>query len=135
MINLCLNNGFDFLGLNRKQRKPFLLYMLKSYGFEVKNKKLYDKRDDVITLCKSMDKEDLSKILIFKSPKHEFNFIHTNIYKSDNYVIRHDDNGLLILDHIILPLQDSIVDPVEYKLLDYDFAKAKTEMVLNKHKK
>ena len=33
-INLCLNNGYDFLGVNQKQRKPFLLYLLKTYGFE-----------------------------------------------------------------------------------------------------
>ena len=134
-IDLCLNNGFDILGLNRKQRKPFLLYMLKTYGFDVKNKKLYDKRDDIITLCKSRDPEDLSKILIFKSPKHEFNFVHTNIYKSDNYVIKHDSNGLIMLDHIILPLQDSNTDPIEYKLQDYEIAKLKSQMVLSKHRK
>ena len=134
-IDLCLNNGFDFLGLNRKQRKPFLLYMLKTYGFEVQNKKLYDKRDDVITICKSKNPEDLSKLLMFKSPKHEFNFIHTNVYKTDNYVIIHSDKDIIMLDHIILPLQDSNTNPIDYTLTDYDFAKARTQMVLSRHRK
>ncbi len=134
-IDLCLNNGFDFLGLNRKQRKPFLLYMLKTYGFEVPNKKLYDKRDDVITICKSKNPEDLSKMLMFKNPKHEFNFVHTNVYKTDNYVIIHNDKDIIMLDHIILPLQDSNTNPIDYTLTDYDFAKARTQMVLSRHRK
>ena len=41
-IDLCLNNGYDFLGANKKQRKPFLLYLLKTYGFEIFDKSIND---------------------------------------------------------------------------------------------
>lgn len=34
-IQFCLNNNYNFLGTIKTQRKPFLLYLLKTYGFEI----------------------------------------------------------------------------------------------------
>ena len=51
-IDLCLNNGIDFLGSNKRQRKPFLIYLLKTYGFDILDKSLYEKSKDVISICR-----------------------------------------------------------------------------------
>ena len=132
-INLCLNNGYDFLGVNQKQRKPFLLYLLKTYGFEILDISLYYTRPDVISLYKSEDKKDLRKYLLFRDSKHEKAFIGTNIYKTDNYEIVHNQHGLILLNHIILPLQNMKKNPVSYELLNYDMAERKVETVISRH--
>lgn len=134
-IDLCLNNGYDFLGVNPKQRKPFLLYLLKTYGFEILDKSLYDVRSDVISICRSINLNDKTKFLLFKDSKHERTFISTNIYKEDNYEIVHDPNNIILLDNIILPLQSRKRNQVNYELLDQNLAETKTLNVLSRHKK
>lgn len=134
-IDLCLNNGYDFLGANKKQRKPFLLYLLKTYGFEIFDVSLYDSRDDVITICRSVDYKDKRKILLFKDPKHEKVFVGTNCYKDDNYEIVHDKKGIITLDNVILPLQNMSKDEIKYELMNLALAEEKTMKVIKKHKK
>lgn len=134
-IDLCLNNGYDFLGVNEKQRKPFLLYLLKTYGFEILDKSLYDTRPDVISICRSTDLSDKRKFLLFKDPQHEKVFMGTNIYKTDNYEITHNQNGIIILDNIILPLQSMKRNKVKYELLNQELAEIKAETVISRHKK
>ncbi len=135
-IDLCLSNGYKFIGVNHKQRKPFLIYLLKTYGFDIKNKDLYDTRSDVITICKSVDPEDYRKLLLFKDRKHESDFIKTNIYKTDNYEIIHKiEDDMYLLDRIILPLQSAKTNPINYKLMDRELGEIKTQMVLSRHKK
>lgn len=134
-IDLCLNNGYDFLGANKKQRKPFLLYLLKTYGFEIFDKSMYKYRDDVITICRSCDNEDKSKILLFKDLKHEKSFISTNVCKTDNYVIAHDKKGIITLDDVIVPLQNMSKEQIQYWLLNYDLCKDKTLKVMERHKR
>lgn len=134
-IDLCLNNGYDFLGVNENQRKPFLLYLLKTYGFEILDKSLYGVRPDVISICRSLDKEDKRKFLLFRDFKHERNFMGTNIYKSDNYQIIHDDEGMFRLDDIILPIQSRKRNQVNYELLDLDLAEDKMNTVMSRHKR
>ena len=34
-LDFCLNNGIEYIGVNNRQRKPFILYMLKTYAFDV----------------------------------------------------------------------------------------------------
>ena len=133
-IDLCLNNGYK-LGVNEKQRKPFLLYLLKTFGFEILNTSLYETRPDVITCCRSLDYSNKSKMLFFKDPKHEENFLKTNIIKEDNYQIIHSTNGIIRLDNIILPLQNMHHNPVHYELLDDLMAEVKTNITIAKHKK
>lgn len=134
-IDLCKNNGYEFLGANEKQRKPFLLYLLKTYGFEIFDKTLYDTRPDVITICRSVDLLDKRKFLLFKSPQHEKVFRGTNIYKSDNYEIAPNTNGLIILDNVLLPLQNSKKCSTKYELWDEIKAELKSTEVINRHRK
>lgn len=132
-IDFCKNNGYDFLGVNHKQRKPFLLYLLKTYGFEILDKSLYDTRKDVITICRSGDFNDKRKLLLFKDSKHEQVFIGTDIYQHDNYEIIHNTDGIILLDSIILPLQNMRRNPVNYELLDFVQANKKVETVISRH--
>lgn len=134
-IDLCLNYGYDFLGVHEKQRKPFLLYLLKTYGFEILDKSLYDIRPDVISICRSTNHNDKRKYLLFKDSKHEKVFIGTNVYKSDNYEIIHNQNNMIFLDNVILPLQNMKKNQVRYELLDRILAESKTETVINNHKR
>lgn len=134
-IDLCFNNGYEFLGTNKKQRKPFLLYLLKGYGFEIFDKSLYETRPDVITVCRSIDRSDRRKFLLFRDYHHENAFKSTNVFKEDNYEIIHGFNGVIPLDQIILPLQGMKKNRISYELLDGKMAEIKTEEVLNRHKK
>lgn len=134
-IDLCLNNGYDFLLAHKKQRKPFLLYLLKTYGFEVFDKSLYSARSDVISICRSSDLNDRRKLLLFKDSKHEDVFAKTNVYKHDNYKIIHSTNGVILLDKVILPLQDAKRSPVEYELLDEELAENKAHTIIYRHKR
>ena len=134
-IDLCFNNGYDFLGANKKQRKPFLLYLLKTYGFEIFDKSMYEYRDDVITICKRYEEDDKRKILLFKDLKHEKSFMSTNVYKTDNYEIVHDKKGIITLDDIIMPLQNMSKEQIQYWLLNYELAIDKTLKVMSRHKR
>ncbi len=133
-IDLCMNNNYK-LGVNEKQRKPFLLYLLKSFGFEILNTSLYKTRPDVITVCRSLDFKNKEKLLLFKDPKHEENFSKTTIFKEDNYRIIHSNSGIIMLDNVILPLQNMHKNPIHYELLDELLADYKTVNTINKHKK
>lgn len=134
-INLCLNNGYDFLGANEKQRKPFLLYLLKTYGFEVMDKSLYLTRKDVIAVCRSAKKNDTRKLLLFRDLKHEKDFLGSNSFRDDNYEIIHDLRGVAILGDVIMPLQNRKRDSIKYNLLDMLVAQEKTAHVIERHKR
>lgn len=132
-IDLCLNNGIDFLGSNKRQRKPFLIYLLKTYGFDILDKSLYEKSKDVISICRRG--EDTSKLLLFRDSKHERNFKQTNIFETDNYEIITSLDGVNHLDDIIMPLQDFRRKKISYDLIDYDKANVKVKRVLKNHRK
>ena len=134
-IDMCLNNGYDFLGVNPKQRKPFLLYLLKTYGFEILDKSLYETRPEVITICRSLDSLDKTKYLSFKDPKHEKVFVGTNSFKEDNYSIIHTMSGFVSLDNVLLPLQSQKRLRADYQLLDRDIAEVKSESTIRNHTK
>lgn len=134
-INFCFNEGYDFLETNSKQKKPFLLYLLKTYGFEILDITLYHTRPDVITICRSENLENKNKYLLFKDHHHELEFRKTNIFKSDNYKIIYSPSEMIILDDIILPLQNTHKNHLEYELLFKDVANEKVERVLNNHKR
>ena len=130
---MCLNNGIDFLGSNKRQRKPFLIYLLKTYGFDILDKSLYEKSKDVISICRRG--EDTSKLLLFRDSKHERNFKQTNIFETDNYEIITSLDGVNHLDDIIMPLQDFRRKKISYDLIDYDKANVKVKRVLKNHRK
>ena len=134
-IDICLNSGYDFLGVHEKQRKPFLLYLLKTYGFDVLDQSLYSTRRDVISICRSVDFDDKRKLLLFRDSKHQRAFEGMKLTKTDNYEIIHDLDGCIYLDDVIMPLQSIKRDNVPYYLINYDKAKVKTKTVFDKHKK
>lgn len=134
-IDLCLNNGYDFLGVHDKQRKPFLLYLLKTYGFEILDKTLYDTRSDVISICRCSDLEKKDKLLLFRDKKNEQDFMKTNVYQMDNYKIIHSLEGNIHLDDVILPIQNRTRNPVSYELLYQDLAELKADLVISRHKR
>lgn len=134
-IDLCFNNGYDFLGVNAKQRKPFLLYLLKTYGFEILDKSLYESRPDVISICRSTDIIDKNKYLLFKESRHEDIFTKTNVFKSDSYKIIHTKEGMIHLDDVTLPLQSRKRTQVDYELRDRLLAETKIEEVISRHKR
>ena len=134
-IDICLNSGYDFLGVHEKQRKPFLLYLLKTYGFDVLDQSLYNTRRDVISICRSKDFDDKRKLLLFRDSKHEKAFEGMKLTKTDNYEIIHDIGDFLYLDDVIMPLQSIKRDSVPYYLINYNKAKVKTKSVLDRHKK
>ena len=134
-INLCLKNGYEFLETTEKQKKPFLLYLLKTYGFEVSDLSLYETRPEVISICKSLDPGDSRKFLLFKNMNHEIQLSRTNVFKEDNYEIIHDASNYKILDCVLVPLQGCKKNPIIYKLQDYDFANEKSTDIIEKHRK
>lgn len=134
-IDLCLNNGYEFLSTHEKQGKPFLLYLLKTYGFEILDKSLYQTRPEIISVCCSKDKLDLKKYLAFKTPNHERDFIQTNFYKQDNYHVIHNMEGFFHLDDIIMPIKNARKKAVNYLLLEEDIAQKRVEHTIGKHTK
>lgn len=132
-IDLCLNNGIDFLGSNKKQRKPFMTYLLKTFGFEIFDTSLYDTSSDVISICRRDN--DLAKILLFRDERNEQLFLSSNIYEKDNYEIVRSLDGITHLDDIIMPYQDYRRKQISYDLVDYDRAKVKVKRVLKNHRK
>lgn len=134
-IDLCLNNNYEFLGAHEKQRKPFLLYLLKTYGFEIFDKSLYETRPDVISILRSPDVLDKRKYLFFRDPKHEAIFKKTNVFQHDNYDLVPKPDGFIHLDNVILPLQNGKKNRIKYELWEDSIAEAKAEEVISRHKK
>ena len=134
-IDFCLNNNYEFIGVHPKQKKPFILYMLKTYGFEVFDTNMYNTRSDVISICRAIDLDDTYKYLKFNNERHQRNFMQTNIYKSDNYKIVDDVFDVFELDKVIFPLQDITRKPADYYLQDKDYASERAIRTLTKHRK
>lgn len=125
-IDFCLNNGFDFLGTNKKQRKPFLLYLLKTYGFEIIDETIYETSPYTIHICKS--DFDNTKYLLFKSEKTQNYFMQGKIAKEDNYfAISQLQPGMSYLDSVLLSQL--------YNLKNYTRAQDKSHLVLKRHQK
>lgn len=108
-IQFCLNNGYNFLGTNKKQRKPFLLYLLKTYGFEILRDNIYETSRNVIHICRST--EDNEKYLLFKNPLQREGFLKGKIAKEDNYrIIDELSPAYTYLDSVILSHPYNIVE-------------------------
>lgn len=84
-IKLCLDNKLEILITNRKQEKPFLLYLLKKYYFEIENPDLYSKHENTIYICKNTI--DNKKLLYFNNEIVKNTFLRSKSYLKDNYVV------------------------------------------------
>lgn len=125
-IQFCLNNGYNFLGTNKTQRKPFLIYLLKTYGFEILNENIYKTSKNTIHICKS--NLDLNKYLLFENPVQAESFARGKIAKEDNYqIITELSENMSYLDSVILSHS--------YNMVDYFQAEEKSTLVIRRHKK
>lgn len=123
-IQFCLNNGYNFLGTNKSQRKPFLLYLLKTYGFEILDESIYNTSANKISICKSDD--DNTKYLLFQNPAQRDSFINGKIAKEDNYHIISELSGnIRCLDKVILSQI--------YNLSDTTKADEKSSLVIKRY--
>ena len=120
--------------LNFNGRELFKKH-LKTYGFEVLDITEYNKRKNVITICRSEDESDNSKLLLFNDQKHEKRFTQMNVYKEDNYSIIHSKEGVIELDDIILPLQGIKKNHVDYELLDFLLAEERVTSTIENHRR
>lgn len=99
-IDLSLEDGLN-LAVNKRQKKPFLLYILKKFAFEIDDISLYETRKSVIYICQKNN--SLEKALFFRNPYQKEEFKNSRARKNDNYVILNSlDDDTTVLDQIIL---------------------------------
>ncbi len=125
-LQLCLDNDFYSCKTNKKQRKPFLLYLLKTYGFEIPNPTIYRISPHLISIYKDLDSS--LKCLLFKNELQAENFKHSSIMHGDNYQIITNPG----LSHIYL---DDVLLTHKYALQDLEMAYNKSNLVLGRYEK
>ena len=84
-ICLTRENNCDTLTTIKKQRKPFLVYMLKKYGFDIADINEYLTATDKIYICRRSN--DKTKYLLFESLRERLDFMCEKVYRCDNYKI------------------------------------------------
>ncbi len=98
-VRLCLDEELQILTTYKKQRKPFLLYLLKTFDFEIPDHTLYEKSFDTIWICKNM-LDVKQKCLFFKSALQSIHFQNSKIRYADNYVILNSNYADKSLDEL-----------------------------------
>lgn len=124
-INFCFNEGLDFLGTVKKQRKPFLVYLVKTFGFEILDISCYEKNDDTIYICRKNG--DNRKLLLFKNETQKKAFMRSNIATSDSYAIVNPEDDFEVLDRVLLMRK--------HMLKETAMAEKKVNIVLKRSKK
>lgn len=123
---ICMDNNFYEYVTSKKQRKPFLLYLLKLYGFEINDINQYEASPHTIYICRNAI--SLDKCLYFKDSGQAKSFQGSNVALKDNYQVISEDvfrNGEVeVLDKIILS--------TPYYLQDFDKAYMRCRVNLEK---
>ena len=103
-IKTVLDDDYEQLLTNKKQRKPFILYTLKRYSYDLLESDDCQESPYKIYICKKSN--DLTKYLIFESERHRSSFMAGKVCKGDNYSIlptllgdKPDD--IEVLDYVI----------------------------------
>ncbi len=122
-IKLCLDNGYEHLDTNKKQRKPFLLYSLKKYQFELEDKTKYETSPCTIHICHK--ENDKTKYLLFKTKGFSETFKNSKIMKVDNYEILEEYNPEI-------PIVDDVLLSHPYFLQDNEKAYQKAKSVITR---
>ena len=121
-ISFCLDNNIYDLKTIQKQRKPFILYLLKKFKFDLLNIESYEYNPNIISICKKDN--DFNKYLLFKNQKQGQTFMQGSIKQGDNYFILDkftDDITILdkvILSHTYLSKNDDEAYKKSLKLID-----------------
>lgn len=123
-IKFCLENGIYNLNTNKKQKKPFLIYLLKKFNFDLEDKDEYQRSKYNIHICRRMFEPD--KYLLFQNEKQKETFIRGKTYREDNYkVIDSIDFDTEKLDTILLS--------TIYELKDENEAYKKSLKIVNRY--
>ena len=123
-IQFCCDYDFIHLTTNKKQRKPFLVYLLKTFGFEILNLERYQTSPYTIYICNEDDSK--VKYLLFKNNNQAKSFLNGTIMQHDNYcVIEKLGEAMHILDNVLLS--------TPYDLQNEDKAYTKALHICKKH--
>lgn len=111
-IELCAENNFYNFTTNLRQRKPFLIYLLKKFSFEIEDKAKYKTSLSTIHICR--DPKSPDKCLLFESPTYQASFAQGSIMKNDNYRILDSlTPDITVLDDVLLSTQYNLTDEQE----------------------
>lgn len=124
-IKLCLDYNINNLKTIRRQRKPFLLYLLKTYTFELPNVSVYQTSDNNIHIYRKDNSNE--KYLLFENKKQKETFRHGKIYREDNYNILDDPSSSY-------EKLDTVILSKKYFLQDKETAYQKALRIENEHK-
>ncbi|MCI8575049.1 MAG: hypothetical protein HFI09_01115 [Bacilli bacterium] len=105
----CMDQGILKITSHHKQRKPFLIYLLKKFYFESMSNASYIKATRKVYICKLLDYMD--KYVIFEDKYEREHFSRINVIERDNYRIADFYTpGIEILDEIILGISYELKD-------------------------
>lgn len=124
-LKFCLDYGFENIETTSQQRKPFLIYSLKRFEFEVQNFSLYQTHPNTITICRK--ESDSHKYLYFKSNTQRDSFNTGKVMHADNYRIVDSLDEVTPVDEILL----SHI----YQMQDASKTYTKTLSIYSRHKK
>lgn len=100
-VTLCLDNGIYKLDTIQKQRKPFIIYLLKKFKFDLHNIQTYETSPNTISICQTPIID--AKCLHFKNPRQAETFRKGKINAGDNYFILDSlDEDTTVLDQVLL---------------------------------
>jgi len=100
-VTICLDNGIYNLNTIKRQRKPFILYLLKKFKFDLIDTQKYETDHNTISICKNSISN--KKCLFFKNPEQAETFKNGNIKNGDNYnILEIITEDTQILDHVLL---------------------------------
>lgn len=120
-VGICLDNGICDLKTIPKQRKPFILYLLKKFRFDLNDTSIYQTYPNVISICH--DEFINGKCLYFQNSKQAETFRCGKINAGDNYVILEElTPSTVVLDKVILSTpyestDESVMCSKAYKLI------------------
>lgn len=125
-IKYCLDHDITILTTNKKQRKPFLVYLLKTFSFELKDISLYEINPFTIYICRK--ENDLNKYLYFKNAGQGRTFSQGKIMQRDNYkIIDTLSHDIEVLDQVLLS--------TPYYLSDENKAYNRSLSLIKKHER
>lgn len=127
-IQFCLHHSIEIIQTIERQRKPFIIYLLKTFGFDLLNEEKKQKDRRKIAICKKED--SCSKCLHFYYKNQEMGFLNSHIMKEDNYEIL----SLFDLENPNIQVLDSILLLKSYVAYDNETTYEKAKQILKKYK-